>query len=97
MLEITIQRGDAIYTRRFPEDKKNEKKVLKFLEEIRDSQLVGPHRKIYLENLKRKKKSYRYVHEGRKENGYENGIAKEIRPQEKLKVSITHVPDTANV
>lgn len=96
MLEITIQKGDAIYTRRFPEDKKNEKKILKFLETIRDGQFAGPHKKTYMENLKRKKKSYRFIYEGGKENGYENGIAKEIRPKEKLKVSIAHVPNLVN-
>jgi len=90
MLEITVQQGNSSYVRTFPEDQKSEKKMLKFLESLRDSQFSGPHRHTYLQELKKKKKEYQFVYGNEKNCGNMRGIAEAIRPP-KLKVSIVHV------
>ena len=95
MLEITVQQGDSSYVRTFPEDQKNEKKALKFLESLRNSQFSGPHKHTYLRELKEKKKKYRFIYGNEKNHGHMHGIAEEIRPP-KLKVSIVHVADLVN-
>jgi hypothetical protein len=95
MLEITVQQGNSSYVRTFPEDQKSEKKVLKFLESLRDSQFSGPHRHTYLQELKKKKKAYQFRYGRSNNNGYPRGIAEEIRPP-KLKVSIIHISDSVN-